>query len=457
MKPKIAAVLTAATLTLAGALVPVPSLAAGQSGPAVTATAPLATPDHPRRGDGELAPPPALSGAPSVGDGAPAPAEAAASAAFEGNEGTFHAVKPDRLLDTRSGLGARRGALPGGSSIDLLVAGRAGVPTTGVSAVVVNVTAVETTVPTWVAAWPTGAPRPATSNLNLRGGGENRANLVTVALGERGSISLFNAAGSAHLLVDVQGYYATADGALGGGYHPIEPTRAYDSRPWGEAWDPNKAYLVAVEVPGLDVARATSVVVNVTAVNPTADGYVGLFGPSGSGEVSNINFTARKDTPNLAVVPVGTDADGVLVMGVYNSNGWTDIVVDVLGWYDAQDTEWDGYRFTPSAPSRVLDTRTGIGGGALGGWTYRTAPTSAVAPNARAVVANVTGVDASATTWLGVSPEWGVPGSSTLNLSRGETRPNATVVRTNSGQSGFSVFNAEGSTHVLVDVFGWFE
>ncbi|WP_461021841.1 hypothetical protein [Thalassiella azotivora] len=455
MKPKTAAVLTAATLTIAGALVPVPSLAAG----ADRTVAPSAlTVSEPQRGQGELAPAPALSGATSSA-AQQSPTGSEPQAAVDGNAGTFHPLVPERLLDTRLGLGAPKAAVPAGGTVDLLVAGRAGVPTTGVSAVVVNVTAVGTTAPTWVAAWPTGAPRPATSNLNLRGGGENRANLVTVALGAGGSISLFNAAGSAHLLVDVQGYYAAADGALGGGYHPIEPTRSYDSRPWGEAWEPGGDWLAPVEVPGIDASRVTSVVVNVTAVNPTADGYLSLYGPTGSGEVSNVNFRAGQTTPNVAVVEVGVEVDGTLSIGVFNSNGITDVVIDVLGWYDAQDSDVDGFRFTPSSPARVLDTRTGVGGGggALGGWTYRTVPTSAVAPNAKAVVANVTGVDASATTWLGVSPEWGVPGSSTLNLSRGETRPNATVARTNSTQNGFSVFNAEGSTHVLVDVFGWFE
>ena len=71
------------------------------------------------------------------------------------------------------------------------MAGRGGVPTSGVAAVVVNVTAVQPSLTTFVTVFPTGTERPVASNLNPIAG-QTRANAVIATLGEDGSISIYN-------------------------------------------------------------------------------------------------------------------------------------------------------------------------------------------------------------------------------------------------------------------------
>jgi hypothetical protein len=122
----------------------------------------------------------------------------------------LRAIEPVRLLDTRSGNGAPVGAVPGGSSIDLQITGREGLPATGMAAVVINVTATEATADGFVTVYPTGVTRPTASNLNVRPG-QTVPNLAVVKVGASGRISLFNSAGSIHLVADVVGWFPTAD------------------------------------------------------------------------------------------------------------------------------------------------------------------------------------------------------------------------------------------------------
>ena len=137
---------------------------------------------------------------------------------------TYHPVDPVRLLDTRSGNGAPKARVGAGKSIDLQVGGRGGVPSSGVSAVVLNVTYVLPSLGGFVTVWPTGALRPLASNLNLNVG-DARPNLVTVRMGAGGKVSLYNEVGSVDLVADVAGWYDTGSAGDPSYYHPASPTR----------------------------------------------------------------------------------------------------------------------------------------------------------------------------------------------------------------------------------------
>ena len=69
------------------------------------------------------------------------------------------------------------GPLGPGATMNLQVTGQGGIPATGVSAVVLNVTATEPTALSFLTAWPTGQARPQVSNLNL-GRGHTAADMV---------------------------------------------------------------------------------------------------------------------------------------------------------------------------------------------------------------------------------------------------------------------------------------
>jgi hypothetical protein len=121
--------------------------------------------------------------------------------------GLMTVVQPSRLLDTRIGLG-RPGttAVPAGGTVQLQVAGRGGVPATGVRSVLVTVTSTQSAASGDVSAFPADQTRPATSVLNFL---PNRdiANLTMVGLSPDGTIDLYNdSRGSVQLVVDVSAY-----------------------------------------------------------------------------------------------------------------------------------------------------------------------------------------------------------------------------------------------------------
>lgn len=121
--------------------------------------------------------------------------------------GTLGALAPARLLDTRFGVGAPKARVAPGGAVTLTVAGHGGVPLTGVSAVVLEVTAVTAGAPGFVTAYADGTQRPTVSNLNLIPG-KTAANLVFAPVGTDGKVVLYNgsATGTIDLVADVSGY-----------------------------------------------------------------------------------------------------------------------------------------------------------------------------------------------------------------------------------------------------------
>ena len=101
-------------------------------------------------------------------------------------------AQPRRLLETLSGLstfdGDFRGAgqQPAAATLQLDVAGRAGVPADA-TAVVLNVTSTGSGSAGFITSHPGGSTRPASSNLNYSGG-RTVANMVVSALGPDGEV-----------------------------------------------------------------------------------------------------------------------------------------------------------------------------------------------------------------------------------------------------------------------------
>jgi hypothetical protein len=120
----------------------------------------------------------------------------------------FFTVTPCRLADTRLGPGPLGGpALAAGATRSFTAAGHCGVPPSA-RAVVVNATA---TVPSGLGnltLFPAGGAVPVASNVNY-GPEETRANGAIVRLGAGGQISVrcTQASGTAHLVLDVTGYF----------------------------------------------------------------------------------------------------------------------------------------------------------------------------------------------------------------------------------------------------------
>ncbi|MFE7638081.1 hypothetical protein ACFU7Z_28965 [Kitasatospora sp. NPDC057518] len=375
------------------------------------------------------------------------------TAATTPSKSRFVPIDPARFLDTRDGTGAPAQRVGAGGVVSLQVTGVKGVPSTGVTAVVMNVTAVNPTGSGHIIVYPDGQPLPNVSNLNYEAG-KIVPNLVTVPV-VNGKVDLRNSAGDVDLIADVTGYYT--DGAAGSAFSPITPARFLDTRdgtgaPAQRVGAGGVVSLQVAGVKGVPSTGVTAVVMNVTAVNPTGSGHIIVY-PDGRPlpNVSNLNYEAGKIVANLVTVPVVNGK-----VDLRNSAGDVDLIADVTGYYGDS-----GSTYSPTTPVRLLDTRNGVGaraGAVSGGGVVSMRVTGlegVPATGVTAVVLNVTVTEPTADGHLIVYPHGtDRPGVSNLNFTAGQTRANLVVVPVVDGRVTF--FNNWGDTHVIADLSGYF-
>ncbi|MDH6577600.1 PKD domain-containing protein [Kitasatospora sp. MAP5-34] len=361
---------------------------------------------------------------------------------------TYTAVKPFRILDTRTDHYPVSSVLPRTLDIPLWGDGRPSL-STGMTAVVLNVTATGATQDTYLTVWPGGQSRPASSNLNVKAR-QTVANLVTVPVGTYQDLQIYNRAGQADVIVDFVGYYQPNAGQR---FTPTGPSRLLDTRPSNGQADVRltDGESRSVQVTGqAGVPKgASAVVLNLTATEPSRDGYLTAY-PHGDQRpgVSNLNFTAGQTVANQAIVPIGSDGK----IDLYNRAGDTQVIADVFGYY-SYDSKGE---FTPVTPTRLADTRPGNALGGDGAFSVQVGGAAGVPANATAAVLNVTATDTTASGFLTVWPDGGPrPATSNLNFRAGQTVPNH-VITPLGGNGRVSIYNRAGRTQVIADLFGYF-
>ncbi len=371
------------------------------------------------------------------------------------SSGTFVAVTPTRILDTRN----TPGNVSAGINQPVQVAGVAGIPADA-SAVALNLTVTQPTAYGFVAAFPFGKPNPSTSNVNYSAN-QTVPNYVVVPIKD-GKIMLGNEGfGSAQLIADVAGYFTGGLPISSGAYQAVAPFRAGDSRvnnggtPGGQEFDVQIAGR-----PGLP-AEVGAVVVNITAARTTFNNEPSGFGYLTAYETgtqrpgtSNLNYDyAAGDIPNLAIVPVS--ADGRITIA-NTSAKHVGIVVDVMGYFLKGAAATPG-SFQSMEPKRFLDTRSNPAAVAGGqDVTVAVSGVDGVPAGARAVMANLTATQPSSYGFLTAYPTGqSVPNASNVNYSKDQTVANFAVVPI--GADGkITIHNtSSGSVQVIVDVMGY--
>ena len=206
---------------------------------------------------------------------------------------------------------------------------------------------------------------------------------------------------------------------------------------------------ISVPVPAASVpATATSVVFNVTSLNPQGATGFAVYGDTWAG-ASNLNVT-KTDWPNvvLAVAPLRANRTFTL----RDTGAAENAVVDLVGYFGT--ASGDGYATTTAA--RLLDTRTTVGGhhGKLAtGATVRIALSGR--PNgAHAVLVNVTaiGVASGSGNLSAYGDTYGA--KPTVNVGR-YNRANLAIVPI-AADGSIHIRSAASATDVVVDRVGWF-
>ena len=399
-------------------------------------------------------------------------------------------VTPTRICDTRPagpGIASNQcdtggnGTLGDQTTLTITVPG---LPA-GATAAVLNVTVADTDARSFLTVWPAGTSQPNASNLNWTPG-KVVPNLVEVALGAGNEVNLFNMAGDADVIVDLEGYVAPA-GAGTGLFTPLSPSRICDTRAAGPGIGANQCDgngtttgtlghngVLSFQVTGLGGVPASgvsAVVLNVTVADTSASSFLTVW-PAGQSRptASNLNWSAGHVVPNRVIVPVGSGG----MVSVYNLAGSADVIVDVGGWFtDASNPSATGASFVPLSPARICDTRgagSGVGAnqcngngtttGTLGAGGTRTVAVAGEggvpASGVVGVVANVTVTNTTGSSFLTAWPDLtSRPTASDLNWSAGVTVPNLVVAKLGT-DGALDLYNLNGSTDVIVDVEGYY-
>jgi hypothetical protein len=381
---------------------------------------------------------------------------------------------PRRILDTRlSGpIGPPElfGTLWAGEILDLPVAGSAGVPVAGVTAVAVNVTIVGAGRPGYGQVLPTyAAGVGAFSNFNVDERGQNRPNFAVVPVGHDGRISIYANTGG-DVLVDVLGWFGPAGGPVASGrFVPLATAdRVLDTRRDGNRRRVATEQVVSFGVPaGLDASQVGALVLDVTATDVDGEGFVQAF-PGGRTEeinrTSTLNLVDGATSANTVIVPV--TPSGVSLYTYLGIGGAAHLVADVTGYITsaAAPASADGL-FVPVRPARAYDSRN-VGGPLADDQVVvvdATAAAVAVPPLASGLVVNMTATGTERYGFVKAWPEGdGEPATSALNWwRRAMTVANTSVIRPTGSRIATRVTDESASTngsltHLIVDVFGYF-
>jgi SpoIID/LytB domain protein len=373
-----------------------------------------------------------------------APSAAAPAARFE-------PIVPIRLVDTRDGSGTTATAaqpLTGGCTLQITPE----VPA-GTTAVSVNVVTVDPVSQGYVTVYPCGIPRPFTSAVQSQVGRIVSGSAI-VPLGADGSFCVFSNT-TTEIVVDMNGSFAPAASAR---YEPMIAQRRLDTRTsagatGGRRLDAGEVVRVHTRGFGGGAGDSTAASITIHALDALASGFVTAW-PCDTPRpwASSANVMVNSSVSNEVDVAVGTTGEVCLLVSAPMH-----LAVDINGWYGPSATT-DYHAVTPF---RLADTRENHGFvGPFGRNADRSIQVAGVGGlpgvgTVRAVAAQFTSVDAAGTGWVTVHPCLApVP---QLSMLRYQTRTNVAVL-VNSALSGAGRWcvSTSTSTHLVVDVSGWF-
>ena len=268
-----------------------------------------------------------------------------------GNAGLYVPVTPSRICDTRPvqvGVVSNQcnsgsnGPIGPGQTLTVNVFSQGGLPGSGISAVALNLTAIDPTSPGYLTLYPTGGTLPTVSNVNFVAN-QIVPNRVIVKLTSSGTISIYNPYGTTNIAIDINGYFtdgtSTPTGASS--FMPITPTRICDTRAIQVGVSSNQcnsggsgtlstSSTKVIQVSSIDglPSNITAVVANVTVTDTTSSSFLSLYPGGNLPTVSDLNWVQGDTLANLAQITLSSGS-----FSTYNFNGSVDVMVDISGYF----------------------------------------------------------------------------------------------------------------------------
>lgn len=399
---------------------------------------------------------------------------------------SYHqAITPERILDTRnttgdnltSGTTSASTPVAAHSTTTLEIVGDtvapivSGAPTTipaTATAVAADVTLVSETAAGELDTYADGTQRPITSSNNYYAN-TTVTGYQVIPIGIDGKIALYNASsGTTHLIVDITGYF-TSDATRTGDqtYTPLTTAyRALNTAASTANTSLTKTGPVAsnssftLQITGVDgiPSTATAVAINLAAFTESGGGILEAYETGTTAPTdTTLTYQGGSIASLAADVTLGTGGK-ITINNVGGST--TDIIGDIAGYF-TNTTSGEVYHAT--APTRLVDTRTGVGGttgpiAANGTYTISQNTIGEVTTATKPTLALMLTVTNTADAGDMVAYPGGttVPGASNLNWSANQTISNLALVTT--GNTGtIAVYNQNAATaDLVVDSSGYF-
>jgi peptidoglycan hydrolase-like protein with peptidoglycan-binding domain len=371
--------------------------------------------------------------------------------------------------------------------------------------VALNVAVVRPSATGYGTVWPCQDERPLVASVNFSSGAV-LSNSVIAPVSDDGTVCLYSSVGT-DIVVDIAGWFTGAIEAAAapsddGTGEPAEtgepdaltdpadpfvgllPDRRVDTRNGvgGFASKVTPSTPISIPIAGtaatLPDGSVTSVPVdvaavalNVAVVRGSSRGFITLW-PCGTEMplAANVNYEQGAVVSNGVVAPVGADGSVCL-----HSSATADVVVDLNGFFDGatagDDTALTAPAFRAATPTRLADTRTGVGGatslvgpsnpltltvhGAELGDPDDPGTPLVIPESASAVALNLAvvkpGSGGFGTVWPCNEP---MPTTANINYRPGENISNGVVAPI--GDNGDICVFLSSPADVVVDVAGWF-
>ena len=250
-----------------------------------------------------------------------------------GSAGSYYVpLPPARICDTRSGSGEPYAGhtLGTGGTLNVQVTGAGDIPTSGVTAAVLNVTVTNTTTPSYLSVYPAGEAYPGTSTLNWLPP-TTIANRVIVPVGTNGQVTVYNAQGQADVVIDVSGYFTNnaSSSSSASLFYPVSPTRILDTRAAGGTLGTQGYFGIQVAGVGQVASGASAVLANLTATDTTAPSYFNITPSQPAPLTSDLNWLSGVTVANLGIDTLNQQGE----LYIYNDQGQADAILDVSGYF----------------------------------------------------------------------------------------------------------------------------
>lgn len=336
-------------------------------------------------------------------------------------------IGPLRVIDTRDDA---PGTVPPDTAIEIDVSEH--VPD-GTTAIAAYVSATNTTGPGFLTAYECSTGRPEASAANHTAG-QTRGAVAITPISDHGTFCLYTLA-EADLLVDLQAAFVpvTAETLR---FDPLDtPRRLVDTRETG------RRETLEIDVPD----GADAVAISLTAVFTDTFGFLTAYPCSDEvPTVATVNYQPNEVISGTAIVPV-SDEGTICVFALSD----TDVTVDLTGTF-AADAE---LVFQPARPTRIIDTRVGIGGWSPIHGQFQTIDARVAPADAQAVSGTLTLVSPMRPGFLRA---WGCgvqPDTANVTGLQGDVLANS--LTTGISADGRLCIFARSATSTIFDTSGW--